>query len=262
MMFDRAIKGEQNERITAMSSFLHIVSRTPSTALKHYFHQYDLSLPKDFWEDALSLVAQSLMEIEVSQLIDASRYERNGARRAYRNGYRESAWLTGDTEINLRIPKLRSGTYYPSFLDIPFAEKIITDLILKSYVESTNFEQISDSLSLLNLSAHGSHIASLEESLYDLINRHKQRLFLAEEVQLDVLPIDDNGRERYLALAFDDQELLQHKIVSQIDEEFWQDFVRRLDGRAVHGVEYVAVSRVHTVVRYTQNNSPNMALVA
>lgn len=245
-----------------MSSLLHIVARTPSTALKHYFRQYDISLPKDFWEDALSLLAQSLMEIEISQLIDASRYERNGTRRAYRNGYRESVWVLNDMEISLRVPKLRSGTYYPSFLHTQFTENIMTDLIFKSYVESTDFETIAHSLSLLNIPSHASQIATLEETLYDLITQYKQRLFIADEVQLDVLPVDDNGRERYLALAFDEEELLQHKIVSQIDEDFWQDFVRRLDGRAIHGVEYVAVSRVHTVVRYTQNNSPNMALVA
>lgn len=245
-----------------MSSPLHVVPRTPSTALKQYLRENDLSLSRDFWGDALNLLAQSLMEIEVSQYIDASRYERNGARRAYRNGYRESSWLLGNMEISLRIPKLRSGTYYPTFLDRPYAEKIMTDLIFKSYVESIDFETISHSLSLFDISAHSSQIATLEEALYDLIKQHKHRLFLADEVQLDVLPVEDNGRERYLALAFDEEELLQHKIASQIDEEFWQEFVRRLDGRAVHGVEYVAVSRVHTVVRYTQNNSPNMALAA
>lgn len=245
-----------------MSSSLKIVARPASTALKHYFRQHDISLPQVFWDDTLTLLAQAIMEIEVSQLIDASRYERKGARRAYRNGYRDSAWLINDRVISLRIPKLRSGTYYPSFLDTPFAEKILSDLILKSYLESTNFEQITYSLNLLKISAHKSQIANLEESLYDLIQQYQDRDIDACDIQLDIVPVDDNGRDRYLALAFDEDELFQHAITSQADDDFWQDFVRRLDGRTVHGVEYVAVSRVHTVVRYTQNNSPNMALVA
>ncbi|GAB5492060.1 MAG: IS256 family transposase [Phototrophicaceae bacterium] len=245
-----------------MSSPLKIVPRPTSIALKHYFHQHDISLPQEFWDDALTLLAQVIMEIEVSQLIEASRYERKGARRAYRNGYRDSAWLVNDRLIPLRIPKLRSGTYYPSFLDAPFAEKILSELILKSYLESTNFEQITHTLNLLNISAHKSQIANLEEALYDLIQQYQDRDIDSHDIHLDIVPVDDKGRDRYLALAFDENELFQHEITSEADDEFWQDFVRRLDGRAVHGVEYVAVSRVHTVVRYTQNSSPNMALVA
>ena len=52
-----------------MSSPLKIVPRPASTALKQYFRQHDISLPQDFWEDALTLLAQSMMEIEVSQFL-------------------------------------------------------------------------------------------------------------------------------------------------------------------------------------------------
>lgn len=245
-----------------MASPFRIVERTPVEALQYYLSKHNISLPDGFLEDALTLIIQSIMEIEVSQLIDASRYERNGSRRAYRNGYRESAWLIENHSIPLRIPKLRSGSYYPSFMDNPQAEDIIRDLTLQSYIKEVDFEIVSTTLDLLDIDAHPSQIATLEEAIYDLVMQYCGRLILPERVQLDYVPVDDDGRKRYLALAFDDDELLDHDIISDADDEFWQDFVRRIDGRSIHGVEYVAVSRVHTVVRYTDSNSPDMALVA
>lgn len=241
---------------------LYIVERNPTDALKHYLKQYGLDLPQGYAEDALSLLLDAIMEIEVSQVIDASRYERNGSRRAYRNGYRQSAWLTSQRSIPIRIPKLRSGTYYPSFLDNEHAEQHFMQLIFDAYVQSVDFELIETMLNTLNVEAKASQIATIVEDLYDLVQNYRERLILPQRVQLDVLPVDDDGRERYLALAFDDSELLEHEITSDADEEFWQDFVRRLDGRSIHGVEYVAVSRVRTVVRLTKTNSPNMALAA
>jgi len=245
-----------------MSGSFRIVERRPVDALTHYLKKHNIHLPDGFWQDAMTLLAQSIMEIEVSQLIDASRYERNGSRRAYRNGYRESAWLIENQNIAIRIPKLRSGTYYPSFMDNAQAETIFAELILQSYVKSVDFGAVSEMLESLEIDAEPSQIANLEEALYDLVNQYRQRLLMPERVQLDIVPVDDEGRKRYLALAYDIDELLDHDITTEADDDFWQDFVRRIDGRSIHGVEYVAVSRVHTVVRYTRTNSPNMALAA
>ena len=245
-----------------MASPFRIVERTPVEALQRYLTKHNLSLPDGFLEDALALIIQSIMEIEVSQLIDASRYERNGSRRAYRNGYRESAWLMENRNIPLRIPKLRSGSYYPSFMDNPGAEDIIRNLTLQSFVKEVDFETVSTALDLLNIDAHPSQIATLEESMYDLVAQYRQRLIMPERIQLDYVPVDEDGRKRYLALAFDADELLDHDITSEADDEFWQDFVRRIDGRSIHGVEYIAISPAHTVVRYTGTNSPDMALAA
>lgn len=245
-----------------MTSPFRIVERTPVETLQYYLSKYNISLPEGFLDDALALTIQSIMEIEVSQLIDASRYERNGSRRAYRNGYRESAWLMENHNIPLRIPKLRSGSYYPSFMDNSQAEDIMRDLVLQSFVKEVDFNLIATTLNLLGIDAHPSQIATLEEAMYDLVTQYRQRLIMPQRIHLDLEPVDDEGRKRYIALAFDENELLDHDITSEADDEFWQDFVRRIDGRSIHGIEYVAVSRVHTVVRYTDANSPNMALVA
>ena len=72
----------------------------------------------DFLRESLSWVVQQLMEAEVSELVGAARGERAPEERlTHRNGYRARAWATRAGEIELAIPKLRRGSYFPSFLE-------------------------------------------------------------------------------------------------------------------------------------------------
>ena len=72
----------------------------------------------DFLRESLSWVVQQLMEAEVSELVGAARGERAPEERlTHRNGYRARPWATRAGEIELAIPKLRRGSYFPSFLE-------------------------------------------------------------------------------------------------------------------------------------------------
>jgi len=71
----------------------------------------------DFLREGDRVLAQGLMELEVSQQIGAERYERSSERSNYRNGYRERLWDTRVGTIDLQIPKLRKGSYMPSWLE-------------------------------------------------------------------------------------------------------------------------------------------------
>jgi transposase-like protein len=71
----------------------------------------------DFLRESLMWVVQQLMEVEVSELIGAQRGERSEERLAHRNGYRARTWATRAGEIELAIPKIRRGSYFPSFLE-------------------------------------------------------------------------------------------------------------------------------------------------
>ena len=72
----------------------------------------------DFLRESLSWVVQQLMEAEVSELIGAGRGERAPEERlTHRNGYRPRPWRTRAGELELAIPKLRRGSYFPSFLE-------------------------------------------------------------------------------------------------------------------------------------------------
>jgi putative transposase len=71
----------------------------------------------DFLRESLAGVVQQLMEAEVSELIGAERGERSEERLTHRNGYRPRRWGTRAGELELAIPKLRRGGYFPSFLE-------------------------------------------------------------------------------------------------------------------------------------------------
>jgi transposase-like protein len=71
----------------------------------------------EFLRDGLKLLAQELMDAEVSQLVGAGLHERAETRLTYRNGYREREWDTRVGTIELDIPKLRAGSYFPSLLE-------------------------------------------------------------------------------------------------------------------------------------------------
>jgi transposase-like protein len=74
----------------------------------------------DFLRESLAWVVQQLMEAEVSELVGAERGERAPEERlTHRNGYRARRWDTRAGELELAIPKLRRGSYFPSFLEPP-----------------------------------------------------------------------------------------------------------------------------------------------
>jgi transposase-like protein len=71
----------------------------------------------DVLREGIRVLAQALMETEVAGLIGAERYERSGERAGYRNGYRLWTWDTRVGTIELSIPKVKPGSYFPSLLE-------------------------------------------------------------------------------------------------------------------------------------------------
>ena len=70
-----------------------------------------------FLRDGVRLLAQELMDAEVTQLVGAGPHERSENRLTYRNGYGEREWDTRVGTLELHIPKLRQGAYFPSLLE-------------------------------------------------------------------------------------------------------------------------------------------------
>ena len=71
----------------------------------------------DALREGVRLLAQALMELEVDEGIGAERYQRTVERKTYRNGYRKRRWDTRVGTVQLKIPKLRKGSYFPSLLE-------------------------------------------------------------------------------------------------------------------------------------------------
>ena len=89
----------------------------------------------DFVRESLRWVVEQLMEAEVSELIGAERGERTSDRATHRNGYRPRRWDTRAGELELAIPKLRKGSYFPSFLQPrKRSEQALVAVVQEAYV--------------------------------------------------------------------------------------------------------------------------------
>jgi putative transposase len=125
----------------------------PTIALVEYLRKMGMDQDKDFLAESVRVMSQMLMELEAQQLTGAEKHERTAARMNYRNGYRERMWKTRVGEIDLRIPKLRVGTYFPSLLEPRrHAEKALLAVVQQAYVEGVSTRKVDDLLQAMGLS--------------------------------------------------------------------------------------------------------------
>jgi len=99
----------------------------------------------DFLREGIKVLAEAIMEFEVVEKAGAERYERTGKRTTYRNGYRERGWDTRAGSVELRIPKLREGSYFPSLLEPRRkAERALASVLQEAYVLGVSTRKVDD----------------------------------------------------------------------------------------------------------------------
>src|SRR5512134_1296250 len=89
----------------------------PTIALKQYLSNIGLDGDVDFLRESIQLMTQMLIELEAEEQIGAEKHERTPERSNQRNGYRPRSWETRLGEIDLQIPKVRKGSFFPSLLE-------------------------------------------------------------------------------------------------------------------------------------------------
>jgi hypothetical protein len=106
----------------------------------------------DALREGVRILAQAVMETEVSSQIGALPYERSSERSAYRNGYRTRTWDTRVGTIELKIPKVTRGSYFPSLLEPRRrAEKALHAVVVEAYVKGVSTRKVDDLVKALGI---------------------------------------------------------------------------------------------------------------
>lgn len=161
----------------------------------------------DFLREGVRVLAQGLMELEVSQQIGAERYERSSERSNYRNGYRERQWDTRVGTIDLQIPKLRKGSYMPSWLEPRRrAEKALVAVVQEAYIQGVSTRKVDELVQALGMTGVSkSQVSRLCAELDEVVEAFRNRPLEGRYpyVWLDAKyeKVRENGRVSSMALV-------------------------------------------------------------
>src|SRR6516165_1963867 len=136
----------------------------------------------DLLREMIGFAAQRLMEMEVEGLTGAAYGEKNTERLAQRNGYRDRTWETRAGTVELRIPKLRKGSYFPGFLEPRrIAEKALTAVVQEAYVHGVSTRSVDDLVKAMGMSGISkSQVSRLCEEIDE-----KVKAFLSRPIEGD-----------------------------------------------------------------------------
>jgi transposase-like protein len=211
----------------------------------------------DFLRESLAWVVQQLMEAEVSDLVGAERGERAPEERlTHRNGYRSRGWSTRAGELELAIPKLRRGSYFPSFLEPrKRSEQALVSVVQEAYVAGVSTRKVDQVVESLGLRISKSEVSRICQGLDEQVDAFRNRplegrypyLWLDAKVE----KVRDSGRvvRKCLVLAYAVHETGYREVIG-LDvgacetEAFWRSFLRSLVERGLTGVRLV-VSDAH-----------------
>ena len=132
----------------------------------------------DFLREAVALVAAQLMEAEISTEIGAQRGEVSADRATHRNGYRERRWETRVGELDLLVPRKRSGeAYFPSFLEPRRpAEQAIVSVVMEAYVNGVSTRKVDRLVEQLGIHGMGKdRVSALCRGLDERVEAFRNR---------------------------------------------------------------------------------------
>jgi putative transposase len=211
----------------------------------------------DYLRESLAWVCRQLMEAEVSGLVGVTRGERAPEERlTHRNGYRARTWATRAGELELAIPKIRRGSYFPSFLEPRRrSEQALVSVVQEAYVAGVStrkVDQVVESLGLRISKSEVSRIcAGLDEQVDAFRNRPLEGRYPYLWLDAKVEKVRDGGRvvRKCLVLAYGVHESGYREVIG-LDvgecetEAFWRSFLRGLVERGLRDVQLV-VSDAH-----------------
>lgn len=226
-------------------------------ALSELLRKAQLEGDVDFLREGVRVLSQAVMELEVSQQIGAERYERTSARTNQRNGYRDRAWDTRVGTLELKVPKVREGSFYPSLLDPrKRAERALVAVVQEAYVHGVSTRRVDDLVQALGMQGISkSQVSRLCQELDGEVERFRNRRLEGAYpyVWLDAtfVKVREQGRVVSMAVVIavgvkstGEREVLGLDVGHSEDGAFWTQFLRGLVARGLGGVKLV-ISDAH-----------------
>jgi len=226
-------------------------------ALQELLRKAELDGDVDFLRDGVRVLAQELMEIEVAQHVGAEKYERGIERTGERNGYRDRGWDTRVGSIELRVPRVRDGGYYPALLEPRRrGERALVAVVQEAYVQGVSTRRVDDLVKALGMSGISKSQVSrlcgeIDERVNTFLNRPLEGEWPYLWLDATYLKVRQAGRIVSVAVIIavgvnDDgrREVLGMTVGASEAETFWTEFLRSLARRGLRGVKLV-ISDAH-----------------
>jgi transposase-like protein len=211
----------------------------------------------DFLREMIGFTAQRLMELEVETLTGAPLSSRTADRLTHRNGYRAREWETRAGTVELRIPKIRQGSYFPGFLEPRrMGEKALTAVIQEAYIQGVSTRSVDDLVQAMGMTGISKSQVSrlcgeIDERVNTFLNRSlegdwpylwldatyvkvRQAGRIVSVAVIIAVGVNDDGRREILGMTVGVSEA----------ETFWTGFLRSLARRGLRGVK-LAISDAH-----------------
>lgn len=211
----------------------------------------------DFLREGVRILAQELMELDVSQHVGAQRYERTAERTGQRNGLRERQWDTRVGSIQLQVPRVRDNSFFPSILEPrKRSEQALVAVVQEAYVQGVSTRRVDDLVRALGMTGISkSQVSRLCAGLDAEVERFRSRRLEGPYpyVWLDAtaLKVRHEGRVVSMAVVIaigvnqrGEREVLGLDVGPSEDGALWLAFLRGLVARGLTGVRLV-VSDAH-----------------